>query len=49
MFDPDVEPPSVLKSGDLVQFVPLDSADEFSEIEALVAEGRYRVVMEKPA
>ena len=49
MFDPKREHPSVLRAGDLVRFQPLESAEEFTEIERLSAEGRYDVATERPS
>ena len=47
MFDPEREPPSVLRPGDLVRFEPLDSIEQFEEIELMSSEGRYEVATER--
>ncbi len=40
-FDPDREPPSLLKAGDHVRFVPLDSEEEYAEIQRQVDAGAF--------
>ena len=49
MFDAEREPPSALRPGDLVRFEPLESVEQFEEIEGLSAEGRYEVLTERPS
>ena len=49
MFDPEREPPSALRPGDLVRFEPLGSIEQFQEIEGLSAEGRYEIATESPS
>ena len=49
MFDPEREPPSALRPGDLVRFEPLESIEQFDKIEGLSAEGRYDVATERPS
>ena len=38
-----------LRPGDLVRFEPLESIEQFDEIEGLSAEGRYEVATERPS
>ncbi len=46
LFDAHHEPPSLLKAGDFVRFVPLSTEREFLQIGDLVKAGEYRVVSE---
>jgi KipI family sensor histidine kinase inhibitor len=46
LFDACNEPPSLLKAGDFVRFVPLSTEREFLEIDDLVKAGDYRIVSE---
>ena len=46
MFDATGDPPSLLKAGDYVRFVPMVSDDEYVEVAERVALGAYRVITE---
>jgi inhibitor of KinA len=46
LFDAHNEPPSLLKAGDVVRFMPLSTERELLEIGDLVKAGEYRVVSE---
>ena len=49
LFDPDVEPPSLLGAGDYVRFVPLGTEEEYLGIQAKVRSGEHMLVTETVA
>ena len=46
MFDPNIEPPSLLSVGDYVRFVPIGTEKEYLEIREQVERGEYEVHIE---
>ncbi len=46
LFDPQRDPPSLLKAGDYIRFDPVADVDEFDNVVSMVAEGRYELVAE---
>lgn len=46
LFDPQRDPPSLLKAGDYIRFDPLPGIDEFDDVASKVGEGRYDLVIE---
>ena len=46
MFDPEIEPPSILAVGDYVQFTPIDTEKEYLEIKKSVESGNYEFELE---
>ena len=46
MFDPEIEPPSILTIGDYVQFTPLGTEKEYLDIEKSIEAGNYEFELE---
>ena len=46
MFDPSAEPPTLLNPGDYTRFVPVDTEEEYLDIQRRVESGEYEVVKE---
>ncbi len=46
LFDPDIDPPSVIQAGDHVRFVPLSGPDEFERIGRQVKDGTFSVTID---
>ncbi len=47
LFDPEASPPALLRAGDYLRFVPLESEDSYQQILGRVERGEYRVVTEE--
>ena len=43
LFDPNTDPPTIINAGDYVRFVPMDSEEEYIEIDRQVQAGEYQV------
>ena len=48
-FDPDEDPPAVIRAGDYVRFVPLSGEDEYHRISGEIERGEYETVKEPVA
>lgn len=46
LFDPHREPPTLMNAGDYIRFVPLDSEQEYLDIQRQVESGTYQVTTE---
>ena len=46
MFDPAGDPPALLRAGDYIRFVPVETETEFLDIQQRVASGEYDVITE---
>jgi KipI family sensor histidine kinase inhibitor len=46
LFDPGADPPSLLKAGDYVRFVPMATEEEYLDVRQQVEGGRFWVITE---